>query len=331
MANIQLPYQTPIYSSLHYLACPGVAAKQNPTCDIWYDNCTVALNGYYKHDSYPNNKPCFDLYLKEGSINHISILDRTSINTLFVKHCSINLIRNILQEGYYVYFNNVDDFYVEGKQGYQSYHFPHDGMISGIDDENKTLTLIAYDINGKFRPFITSQQSFEKGLLEGLKAKNETDDLWAMRANHTQYTLNVPAIIHAIQEYLNPLISTISQDIFKCTWYGIETYEGLISCFEKVRRKEVVLRHPIMMLFWEHKKCMLHRLVQIETARNLDHQYSSEYQTIVSCLEGLRYLYLKYTMTLQDHILKSMQTKLRLLKSQEIEILSSFVQAPEVK
>ena len=80
-----------------------------------------------------------------------------------------------------------------------------------------------------------------------------------------------------------------------------------------------------MMLFWEHKKCMLHRLVQIETARNLDHQYSSEYQTIVSCLEGLRYLYLKYTMTLQDHILKSMQTKLKLLKSQEIEILSRLI------
>lgn len=328
MANIQLPYQMPIYSSLHYLACPGVAAKQNPTCDIWYDNCTVALKGDY--NCIPQLKPSFEIYLETGDVTHIPFLERTCINTLFIKHCSIELIRSMLQEGFYVYFGGVDDFYVEGKQGYQNHHYAHDGLISGINDENKTLTLIAYDINGKFQPFTTSQQNFEKGLQEAL-AHDTTDELWGLKANNTLYTLDIPSIINAIQNYLSPPICTTNKDIFTSTWYGIETYEGLITCFEKVGQKEVVLRHPIMMLFWEHKKCMLHRLVQIETARNLDHQYSSEYQTIVSCLEGLRYLYLKYTMTLQDHILKSMQTKLKLLKSQEIEILSRFVQAPEIK
>ena len=328
MANIQLPYQTPIYSALHYFACPGVAAKQNPTCDTWYYNCTVALNGHY--DCYPHQEPSFMVYLEAGDITHIPFLERTSINTLFIKHCSIDLIRSMIQEGFYVYFGGIDDFYVEGKQGYQTTHRAHDGMVSGINDENKTLTLIAYDINQKFQPFTTSQHGFEKGLQEMLD--HETiGELWAIKANQTRYTLDMQAIIDALQKYLNPPHCSLHKDLFSRTWHGIETYDGLISCFEMKKQREIELGHPAMMLFWEHKKCMLHRMIQIETTLHMDHPYSAAYQEIVSYLERLRYLYLKYTVSMQNGILESLQTKLKLLKIQEAEILSRFIQDPVVQ
>ena len=60
---------------------------------------------------------------------------------------SMFLIRSLIDNGYYVAFGGVDDYYMEGKSWYQEKHFDHDGLIVGYDQNDKTYTIYAYDQN----------------------------------------------------------------------------------------------------------------------------------------------------------------------------------------
>ena len=73
------------------------------------------------------------------------------------------LICKLIDNGYYVNFDGVDDYYLENKSWYQRRHFCHDGLIYGYDEAQKTYDVYAYDSNWSYRGFKICQDSFVKG------------------------------------------------------------------------------------------------------------------------------------------------------------------------
>ena len=83
-------------------------------------------------------------------------IDKIGVNTRFARRCALDIIKTMIDDGFYVAFSGVDDYYVKGKSWYKEEHFNHDGLIIGYDDENGTLSIAAYDQRWIFTvyPFI---------------------------------------------------------------------------------------------------------------------------------------------------------------------------------
>lgn len=74
----------------------------------------------------------------------------------------IEYYQDMLDNGFYVAFSGVDDFYIEGKSWYKEQHFNHDGLIIGYNDENKTFSIVAH--RWIFTAFETSQACFVEAM-----------------------------------------------------------------------------------------------------------------------------------------------------------------------
>ncbi len=72
----------------------------------------------------------------------------------------------MLENGYYVLFHGVDDYYVKGKSWYKEKHFGHDGLICGVDNETKEYIIAAYDKQWIYRTFKTPQRGFAAGVFQ---------------------------------------------------------------------------------------------------------------------------------------------------------------------
>lgn len=143
MGKVQLPYVEPMYSTYHWMANSGIPAKQNETSDIWFYNNTVewiCTRKFLQGFTTP------EMSLHTGSIWSLPFLEKEGINTRFARRCALDLIKTMLDDGYYVVFIGVDDYYVKGKSWYQEQHFDHDGLIIGYDDDMKSARLITADL-----------------------------------------------------------------------------------------------------------------------------------------------------------------------------------------
>ena len=75
----------------------------------------------------------------------------------FIKGYVHPIIREFINNGYYVFYWGIDDYYLEGKSFYKERHFNHDGLICGYDQNNKTYQIYAYDQKWIYRQFDVKQ------------------------------------------------------------------------------------------------------------------------------------------------------------------------------
>ena len=139
----ELPIAAPLYAT-YQCQIPGTAiTTPNPSIRNYYYNRVTKLT-------------CTRRFLREGFTSpELNVLDsgwvvnphieRLSYNMRYLGSFVHRLIRDLIDEGYYIYFNGVDDYYVKGKSWYHERHFEHDGMICGYDEERKTYSIYSYD------------------------------------------------------------------------------------------------------------------------------------------------------------------------------------------
>lgn len=135
------------------ISSAGIPAKQNTTSDNWYYNNTIEWRCTRK---FLQGFTTPELSLSCGSIWNMPFIDKIGVNTRFARRCALDIIKTMIDDGFYVAFSGVDDYYVKGKSWYKEEHFNHDGLIIGYDDENGTLSIAAYDQRWIFTvyPFI---------------------------------------------------------------------------------------------------------------------------------------------------------------------------------
>ena len=319
---VELPLIEPMYSTYHN-GISSACIVNNPTIRNYFLNDVLILTCNRK---FLLGYTSPGINVEGSSIYDNPYLDRHLVNMHFLRGYINFVIRNMVDEGYYVHFSGIDDFYVEGKSWYKSRHFNHDGTICGYDQKNKTYCIYAYDSKWIYRKFWTSQKSFEAGRISmfkngvnsyvcGLKPKMDNIDFSAEQAlNKIEEYLDSDMTKYHENEDGNVRGIVVHEYIAK---YVRKLHDGSIP-YEKMDRR-------VFRMIWEHKKVMLERIQRIEETLGINSDISIRYEPLVNEADSMRVMYALHHMKRRDSVLPIIERKLFALKDKEFELLSELL------
>lgn len=324
---LELPLRTPIFSTYHYQTAGTAVIIDNPSIENWYLNNAVSLI-CTKRFLEKYTSPEIDV---ENTIWH----QNPHIETIWIsmKHIdgAINrVIHNLLNQGHYVHYFGVDDYYIKGKSWYHERHFDHDGLLCGYNDKDKTYCIYAYDDHWICRKFWILQQDFYKGQ-KAMAKKGAYGCLCAVKPHKDTVEFSPSTTLNKIREYINLDIknhNVISGETVRgiavhnyIAKYIDKLYDGSIP-YEKMDRR-------VFRLIWEHKKVMLKRISYIEHAMGLGVYISDKYMAVVNEADDIRMLYAVHHMRRRDSVLPVIKKKLLNIKRKEKRILNELCKKVE--
>ena len=254
-------------------------------------------------------------------------IETLTIPMLPLKGCMNKIIRNLIDDGYYVYFDKVDDYYVQGKSRYKEKHIGHDGTICGYNQIDKTYCIYAYDSNWIFQKFWTPQKCFNKGK-DAMFQEGKYGCLKGLKPKMDQIVFSVETALRGIQAYLDSNMEKYPQDGEKKV-YGIivqnyiamyvgKLFDGSIP-YERMDRR-------VFRMIWEHKKVMHERIKMIEQCLKTNNEISEKYKSLVAEADMMRMMYASHRIKRRDAVLPVIQKKLLTLMKNEKELLTMLVE-----
>ena len=317
-----LSYRDPLFATYHYLASHGVVAQENPTGIRWFFNHAVGLScsgAFQKGYSSPKLSVFPYGVLADGN------LDTYIVNICFSPEDSLKIIKRMIDAGYYVLFDHVDDYYLDGKSFFGERHFYHDGLILGYDEGADTFVLAAYDIGWNYGVWETPMPSFLKGVLSAA-SEGEHPRLVAARSKPDPVALDLPRIADAFRTYLGAEpFSEENQEMIS----GISVHDALIRYLELLDAGEIPhekMDWRIMRLLWEQKKCVLGCLEDIEKTLLQETTLSCAYRSITEMSNLLRIQYALYHRKQQKNLVPVMSEKLKKIKENEAILLPKLTE-----
>lgn len=326
--RIELPLCDPMYETYHHYGLTTAIIPANPTIRNWYLSNTVNLECNRK---FLHGYTSPEIFVTCAGTLDNECFERINYPMRFLDGYVNYLIRNLIDQEYYVEFTGIDDYYVEGKSWYRERHFNHSGLICGYDRGTKEYLIYAYDRNWRYQKFWTPKKGFELGrkamfkqgkfgVISGIKPKDNT------------INFSIDTAINRIKRYLNSNMEkypetedgTVDGIIVHnyIAKYLDMLYFGSIP-YERIDRR-------VFRLIWEHKKVMLERIVLIEKSFNLENRISSEYEQIVKVANNIRMLYSSHLIKRRDSVLPIIKTKLLKVMNMEQELLNRLIQNSEV-
>ena len=320
----ELPLIEPLYSTYHYQGIATAIIAANPTLRNWYLDHAVSLTCTRK---FLGGHTSPEISITDSSFGACPHFDRTWYPTQYLGGYVPSLIRRLLDAGYYVYFNSVDDYYLDGKSWYHERHFGHDGCICGYDGEDKTYLLYAYDRDWIYRKFRVPQKSFTAGRLAMVK-KGRYGYIGGLRPKEENVVFSPETALGKIAEYMDvtedfPPYST------EGTVSGTAVHGYLAKYLEKMFDGSVPYERMDRRVFrtvWEHKKAMAERIGLIEEAFSLGDSISRSYRSVVRFADDCRMLYAAHHMKRRDSLLPMIRQKLLTLQASETELLQELLQ-----
>ena len=326
---VELPLMEPKISTYHGQAALCGMLVQNPSIWNWLLNEAVILTcerdflfgfsspqlGINKTDptECPHiNKEIFHMQFTQGYTNYI--------------------IRALLDNGYYAFFDGIDDYYMDGKSWYKERHFSHNGLICGYDMEEKTYTVFAYDKNWILRKFKVPIKCFNAGRKAMFK-KEKYGVILGLSPNKKRIEFSPETVYEKLTDYLDSNLEKYPPNE-KGRVSGIAVHDYLVKFldmhidgsipYEKLDRR-------VFRLIWEHKNVMLERLVKMEEVLSLDFETSKAYKNIVAEADAMRMLYASHHMKQRDSLLPVIKRKLIEVKDEEHKLLTSFLKKSRKK
>lgn len=326
--SVSLPFCVPWFAYTHIHAAPGIAIAQHPTGYNGYLNqCTTLecnrqfLMGF----SSPQ------ISLSRAGLYAFNFLERYPVSLRFTQELQHTIIKRMLNAGFYIHFNCVDDYYLPGKSWYGVRHFEHDGIICGYDETDKTYSIAAYDSNWIFSLIRVPQSCFA----DGVNARFENNKycmLTAYRANtNWPVELNEKMILQYLKEYLENTFDKFPLDQLGKV-EGIAVQDFIVLYLDKIKDGSIPIEKidwRIMRPVWEHKRCMLDRIKAIEELYGWDSKFSSQYAPLVEDSNRIRMMYAMYCKTHKESLLDKVQKGIIAFKEKEEEILKEFVKRME--
>lgn len=319
---IELPLAEPMYSTYHFQGLCTAITTENPSVRNWVLNEAVLLTC---HRSFLSGRMTPDIDVVQSHWPDNPYIERIYHPLRYVGGHINPIIRNLLDHGYYVYFEGVDDYYMKGKSWYHEKHFGHDGMICGYNREDKTYCIYAYDIHWIYRKFWTPQSCFDKGR-DVIQKAGGYGEIYGIRVRPDQVEFSPKTVYEKLREYLDSTFEKYPVD-GEGNVYGSLVHEYLAMYIGKLYDGSVPydrMDRRVCRLLWEHKKVMLERIRTTEQALKLGDAYSKRYENIVSDSNTLRMQYASHHMKRRDSILPTIQKGILRLKSDEEEILHDF-------
>ena len=321
---IELPIYEPIYKTYQYQGSGAAILDIDDPIRNWYLNEAVNLrcNRCFLKGF---GSPFIDIINSSLQVN--PYIEKTLISTVFLKGCINQVIRNVIDSGYYLYFLGVDDYYVKNKSLYKERHLYHDGLIYGYNLTDRTYCIYAHDSNWLYRKFQTPEICFTNGWKSAIK-NNKIVNIYALRSKGENVELSPTKVCANLSEYLNSDLEKYSfSDVGEVKGIVVHTY--IAEYVMKLYRGEIPYRFMdwrVFRLIWEHKKVMLERIIKIEETLNFDNKLSEKYRPLVKEADTMRMLYASHHMKRRDSVLPIISEKLLRLQKNEREILTELVE-----
>lgn len=311
--KIELPLTEPPFCTYNFQGMAGAIICNNPSIWNWYLNKAVNLKCTTKFLSGFTSPM---ITTENTMLQKVPWLNKVYFPLKYLGNATNHIIRELIDDGYYVWFERVDDYYIKGKSNYKERHFPHDALISGYDLDEKTLTIIAYDKDWIFRSFKTPMQCFGRAQNAQTK-KGDYGVLYGIKVQEEQIKLDLNTIYSGLQKYLESSVD--SERI--C---GIVVHKYICIYLDKLLDQSIPtnrIDRRVFRMIWEHKKVMLKRIEAIESALNLGESISSEYSSLVELANHMRMLYVMFQRKPRSSILLNIKEKLETLNNTEKQLL----------
>ena len=317
--SVMLPYKYPTFATVQWSAALSIAVDTHPTAyNIFlneaatFECSTSFLNGCWSINTNISNMnykimPGFESYWINLKFTH--------------KYCK-EIIKDMLDGGYYVHCTGVDDYYLPGKSWYGLRHIPHDCIICGYDDEADTFSIAAHNIHWVFDLFPVPQGDFEQSV-ESCLGLGYCGVLIAYRLKDENFTLREDRILKNVRQYL--IEEEANEDNII---HGIATHDYIAKYMRRLRDGSIPyerLDWRALRPVWEHKKCMYDRIRAVEEKRGLGDGLSSEYRAVVDLSNRIRMIYAVYHKKQKDSLLDAIENGLAKIKATEKDILERFV------
>ena len=332
--KISLPLGDSIYQTDHCQGSTAAVTVQNPSVRNWILCHCLMLQCTRK---FLSGYTTPQVHIRNSKINENPYIERRNFSVQFLLNCLTKVIKNLLNEGYYVHFYGADDYYLEGKSWYRQRHFVHDGLICGYDENDKTYEIFAYDANWVYTRFRVKQSSVVKAIHRAAADTGEYGGLIGIRASKWPAYFHVSDAVALLKEYGNADLQKYPPE-GEGLVEGIAVQEYLKWYLERIRDGQIPYERidkRIFRLLWEHKKCVLECLRNIEQTLGMgcipreNVLPSAAYGEIVQQADLIRMIYARYSIKREDKLLDFINGKLMYLKDREQSILSSAVQQAE--
>ena len=339
-----LPYKIPpVYAYLHHAYTLGVLLCYADT-EQWFSGNYIQLMcntdfskelwfDFFVGDNY-GGLPWFNYHIFDKSILNIS---ENGLHE-FVQY-SIN-------QGYYLHLY-LDEYYLPCRPFYHSTHFTHCNLIYGYDCENENYHVAGF--NNKMN-FALSTISFTQ--FAGSFGAENTDlnnvraykNFLFKKKKITRYDFEMSKTIDILNDYLlsrncseKPgLYYDLDSDLrftylniaahLKDQVFGLGVYDCLINYLDSRMSREIDIR--AFHCLWEHKKCMLLRIMYLGSRGYLKDYYPvyNEYEEITNIALHVRNLALKYSITENVNTIKRVINMLKEIHERELSLIPNLLE-----
>ncbi|MBR5786199.1 MAG: hypothetical protein IKY41_05865 [Clostridia bacterium] len=327
--RVELPLVEPLYSTYHNQGACTAIITSNPTIRNWSLNQIMNLS-------------CNRKFLKGFTSPEISIpgsswvvcpyFEKIQISSRFIKGYINSIIRRMIDAGYYVAFNNIDDYYLKGKSWYKERHFNHDGLICGYDQNEKTYCIYAYDSKWRYKKFWTPQKAFDAGR-KAMEKQGVYANIYGLKVRNEIVDFSPRIVCAKIKEYLN---SDLEKYPFEGEGdvYGIIVHEYIAEYISRLYKGIIPyerMDRRVLRLVWEHKRAMFERIKLAENGLGMSSDISQKYAELVENADVMRMLYASHHMKRRDSVLPIIQKELLKLMEDERRLLIILVNEMERK
>ena len=324
---VQLAYEYPWFAFTQGTAAPCIALRNHPTAyNAILNQCTTLSCTRRFLDGFTTPQ----VGVPRLNIHSFPCIERYGVALRFTHDRFREIIKKMLDEGFYIYFGGVDDYFLPGKSWYGIRHMNHDGILCGYDDNDGTYSVAAYDSDWVFRLIRIPQDCFRDGLESGI-SQGWNGNLYAYRMRNGEIQPDEKQMLRYLKAHVDadmdhfPLtergnVEGIAVQGFLALYIG-KLMDGSIPTDKMDWR---VLR-PV----WEHKKCMLDRLIALEALHGWEPEFSSRYRPLVDAANRNRMMYAVYHKNRRPELLENVRKGLLDGKEQERAILCDFIRKTE--
>jgi len=327
--QIQLPFWVPKHATVLWVAAPGLVMEHHPSA---YNLILTQATTIACHRKFLRGYTSPQISIPRIGIPSYHSIERYEYNLRFLSPCIHTMIKDMLKEGFYVYYFKVDDFYLPGKSWYGTSHMHHDGIICGYDESDQTYTIAGYDLNWVLRPMKIPQECFMRGLESSLEAK-QYGTLIAYRGIDGEYPLDEAAMATCLREHIEADFTKYPMEVDDWA-YGSIVFDLLAMYIDRLKDGRVPhnrMDWRSLRPVWEHCACMLERIEVLEKNHSWDSTLSDAYQPIVDLANRMRMMYAMYHKNQRLSLLDPIKAGLGTIKEDEKRIISTLLEKMEQK
>lgn len=307
--SVNLPFEVPVFATSQVIAAASIAMTGHPTA---FNQVLHQTSNIFCTTRFLQGFTTPHVTIPYSRMEYFSFMEWYPMSFRFAKEVYMNTIKSMLEEGFYVYFDGLDDYYLPNKSWYGTRHMVHDGIICGYDEGDGTLSVAAHDVNWVFRLIRIPITSFQVAVEESLK-DYPTAHFRAYRVKeNTVVEFNEKEVLRNLKIYMDSDFTKYPVETAQNVC-GTIVHEYIAMYIDKLRDGSIPYEKMdwrALRPIWEHKKCMHMRIRAVEEKLGWDPTLSNAYKQVVDRANRVRMAYAVYHRKRRDSMLDGIYTDL---------------------